>query len=279
MSRPARPGPLLVGIVNITADSFSDGGRFLDPATALAQARRLAGGGADIVELGAAASNVTADAVSPDEEIGRLEPVLRALTDDGATIAVDTYSPTTQRFALSRGVAYLNDIRGFPDPSVYPELAAAACRLVVMHAAGGIGRAEPLDLDPGEVWRRIAVFFTERIAALERAGIARDRLILDPGMGLFLSLRPEASLHVLARIGRLKEMFRLPVMISVSRKSFLGAITGRQSPGERGAATLAAELFAAAQGADYIRSHDPAALRDALIVMAALQAAVGQAAS
>jgi dihydropteroate synthase type 2 len=279
MSRPARPGPLLVGIVNITADSFSDGGRFLDPATALAQARRLAGGGADIVELGAAASNVTADAVSPDEEIGRLEPVLRALTDDGATIAVDTYSPRTQRFALSRGVAYLNDIRGFPDPSVYPELAAAACRLVVMHAAGGIGRAEPLDLDPGEVWRRIAVFFTERIAALERAGIARDRLILDPGMGLFLSLRPEASLHVLARIGRLKGMFRLPVMISVSRKSFLGAITGRQSPGERGAATLAAELFAAAQGADYIRSHDPAALRDALIVMAALQAAVGQAAS
>ncbi len=96
-------------------------------------------------------------------------------------------------------------------------------------------------------------------------------------MGLFLSRRPEASVYVLARIGRLKEMFGLPVMISVSRKSFLGAITGRQSPGERGPATLAAELFAAAQGADYIRTHDPAALRDALTVTAALEGAERQA--
>ena len=265
--------PLLVGIVNITADSFSDGGRFLDPEAALAHARHLAAGGADIVELGAAASNVAAGSVSPAEEIGRLDPVLRELANTGAPLAIDTYSPQTQRFALARGVACLNDIRGFPDPSVYPDLAASSCRLVVMHAAGGIGRAEPLDLGPGEVWRRVSAFFAERIARLERAGITRERLILDPGMGLFLSRRPEASLYVLARIGRLKDMFGLPIMISVSRKSFLGTITGRQSPGERGPATLAAELFAAAQGADYIRTHDPAALRDALTVTAALSAA------
>ena len=265
--------PLLVGIVNITADSFSDGGRFLDPEAALAHARHLAAGGADIVELGAAASNVAAGSVSPAEEIGRLDPVLRELANAGAPLAIDTYSPQTQRFALARGVACLNDIRGFPDPSVYPDLAASSCRLVVMHAAGGIGRAEPLDLGPGEVWRRVSAFFAERIARLERAGITRERLILDPGMGLFLSRRPEASLYVLARIGRLKDMFGLPIMISVSRKSFLGTITGRQSPGERGPATLAAELFAAAQGADYIRTHDPAALRDALTVTAALSAA------
>jgi dihydropteroate synthase type 2 len=265
--------PLLVGIVNITADSFSDGGRFLDPAAAVTQARRLAAEGAEIVELGAAASNVTAGSVSPREEIGRLDPVLTALADSGTTLAVDTYSAQTMLFALSRGVAYLNDIRGFPDPSVYPELSAESCRLVVMHAAGGIGRAEPLDLEPGEVWRRINAFFAERIARLEGAGIARERLILDPGMGLFLSRRPEASVYVLARVGQLQELFGLPVMISVSRKSFLGAITGRQSPGERGAATLAAELFAASQGADYIRTHDPAALRDALTVTAALTAA------
>jgi dihydropteroate synthase type 2 len=264
--------PLLVGIVNITADSFSDGGRFLDPAAAVAHASRLAAAGADIVELGAAASNVAAGSVSPDEEIGRLDPVLQALADSGMTLAVDTYSAQTQRFALSRGVACLNDIRGFPDPSVYPELAAASCSLVVMHAAGGIGRAEPLDLEPEEVWRRIKAFFAERIARLEGAGIARERVILDPGMGLFLSRRPEASAYVLARIGQLKELFGLPVMISVSRKSFLGAMTGRRSPGERGAATLAAELFAAAHGADYIRTHDPAALRDALTVTAALTA-------
>ena len=141
-----------------------------------------------------------------------------------------------------------------------------------MHAAGGVGRAEPLDLEAGKVWRRIEAFFAERIASLERAGIARDRLILDPGMGLFLSRRPEASVYVLTRIGRLRQKFGQPVMISVSRKSFLGAITGRQSPGERGPATLAAELFAAAHGADYIRTHDPAALGDALAVTAALTA-------
>ncbi len=123
MRRP-RGRPLLVGIVNITANSFSDGGRFLDPAAAIAHARRLAADGADIVELGAAASNVAAGSVSPDEEIGRLDPVLRALAEDGTTLAVDTYRAEVQRFALSRGVAYLNDIRGFPDPAVYPALAA-----------------------------------------------------------------------------------------------------------------------------------------------------------
>jgi dihydropteroate synthase type 2 len=270
---PLVVGPLVVGIVNITADSFSDGGRFLDPAAAIAHATRLAAAGTDIVELGAAASNVAAESLSPEEEIGRLDPVLTALAEGGTPLAVDTYSPQTQRFALSRGVAYLNDIRGFPDPSIYPELATSSCRLVVMHAAGGIGRAEPLDLEPGAVWRRVTMFFAERVARLERAGIARERLILDPGMGLFLSSRPEASIYVLARIGRLQQMFGLPVMISVSRKSFLGAIAGRPSPGTRGAATLAAELFAAAHGADYIRTHDPAALRDALTVTAALKAA------
>ena len=273
MARPVLVGPVLVGIVNITADSFSDGGRFLDPAAAIAQARLLAASGADVVELGAAASNVAAGAVPPGEEIGRLDPVVAALTADGTILAVDSHDPATQRFALSRGVAYLNDIRGFPEPAIHPELAASACRLVVMHAAGGIGRAEPLDLAPEEVWRRIDSFFTERVASLESAGIARDRLILDPGMGLFLSRRPEASLHVLTRIGQLKRMFGLPVMISVSRKSFLGAIAERPSPAARGPATLAAELYAASHDADYIRTHDPAALRDALSVTTAIETA------
>ncbi len=262
------PRPLLVGIVNITEDSFSDGGRFLDPAAAIAQARRIAADGADIVELGAAASNVGASPVAPAEEIRRLDPVIAALT--GTTLAIDASQPETQRFALARGVAYLNDIRGFPDPSVYPDLAAAHCRLVVMHAVEG--RAQRIDLAPGEVWRRIEAFFTERVGRLERAGIARERLILDPGMGFFLSSRADASLRVLTNLDRLKRAFGLPVMVSVSRKSFLGAITGRTAPAERGPASLAAELYAAAHGADYIRTHDPAALRDALAVTAALAA-------
>ncbi len=267
------PGPLLVGIVNITADSFSDGGRFLDPAAAIAQARILAAGGADIVELGAAASNVAADPIEADEEIRRLDPVIAALAGSFTPLAVDTTAPATMRFALARGIDYLNDIRGFPDPTVYPDLAAARCRLVVMHAVGGEGRARQIDLAAGAVWQRIEAFFAERIARLEEAGIARGRLILDPGMGFFLSSRADASLRVLAGLDRLQRAFGLPVMVSVSRKSFLGAITGRATPAERGAASLAAELYAAAHGADFIRTHDPAALRDGLTVMTALRQA------
>lgn len=268
--------PLIVGIVNITADSFSDGGRFLDPAAAIAHARALAtAGGADIVELGAAASNIAADPVSATEEIRRLEPVIGTLADAGTPLAIDTCQPEVQRFALaSRGVDYLNDICGFPDPRIYAELAAARCRLVVMHAidAGG-GRAQRRDWGPDAVWRSIEAFFADRVVRLEQAGIARERLVLDPGMGLFLSTRPDASLRVLAGLPRLKQAFGLPVMISVSRKSFLAALTGRESPAARGPASLAAELYAAAHGVDYIRTHEPAALRDALTVTAALDSA------
>jgi dihydropteroate synthase len=267
------PRPLLVGIVNITADSFSDGGRFLDSAAAIGQARRLAAGGADIVELGAAASNVVANPVEPNEEIRRLDPVIAALQAEGAAISIDTYCAETQRFAIERGVDYLNDIHGFPDPAVYPALSAARCRLVVMHSVQSEGRARRMDLEAGEVWRRIDKFFAARLSCLEAAGIAPERLILDPGMGFFLSSRPEASLSVLAGLDRLKRRFGLPVMISVSRKSFLGTLVGRRDPGQLGAATLAAELFAIGRGADFIRTHDPAALRDALAVTEALEAA------
>ena len=262
--------PLLVGIVNITEDSFSDGGHYLDPAAAIAEARRLVAGGADIVELGAAASNVAAKPVAPVDEIHRLEPVIASLAADHIPLSVDSFQPETQRFTLARGVDYLNDIQGFPDPAIYPDLAAASCRLIVMHAAQERGRAQRLDLGAEEVWQRIDAFFAERIRQLERAGIARERLILDPGMGFFLSSRPEASLRVLAGLGRLKRAFGLPVLVSVSRKSFLAALTGHDQPAKLGPASLAAELFAAAQGADLIRTHDSAALRDGLLVAEAL---------
>jgi dihydropteroate synthase type 2 len=186
-------------------------------------------------------------------------------------LSIDSFQPDVQRFALSRGVDFLNDIQGFPDASLYGELAAADCRLIVMHSVQGRGRARVVNLSPAEVWDRIRGFFTERIAALAAAGIARERLILDPGMGFFLSRRPEASLRALAGIGRLKREFALPVLVSVSRKSFLRALTGR-AVADAGPATLAAELFAASEGADYIRTHDPAALHDALRVTAALRA-------
>jgi dihydropteroate synthase len=272
VSSPNRPA--LFGIVNITEDSFSDGGRFLDTAAALEHARGLAAAGADVIDLGAAASNVDAKLVTATEEIGRLEPLIAALKADGTPISVDTFLPEVQRFAIARDVEFLNDIQGFPDASLYPELAAARCKLVVMHAVQGRGRAQRLELSPAEVWDRIEVFFTERVAALECAGIARERVIIDPGMGFFLSRRPEASLAVLARLGELKRTFGVPVLVSVSRKSFLRVVTGHSSAAGLGAATLAAELYAAEQGADYIRTHDPGALSDALRVIAALAAAV-----
>jgi dihydropteroate synthase type 2 len=262
-------GPKLFGILNITEDSFSDGGRNLKPAMAIAAARQLAADGADVVDLGAAASNIAAKPVPPDEEIRRLTPVIAALKEAGIAISIDSFALKTQRYALSAAVDFLNDIEGFPDPAFYPALAAADCRLVVMHAHGR-GRAQAISVPAVDIWRHIEDFFAARIAALEAAGIARQRLILDPGMGFFLGSDAAASLRVLAGLDRLKRDFALPVMVSVSRKSFLGAVIARPDPMARGAATLAAELYAAAKGADFIRTHDPGALRDGLLVMAAL---------
>jgi dihydropteroate synthase type 2 len=264
--------PTLFGIVNITEDSFSDGGRYLDPAGAIAAARALIIAGADVIDLGAAASNVAAKLVPPEEEARRLDPVIAALHADGVSLSIDSFAPETQRFAISRGVDFLNDIQGFPEPIVYRELAASRCRLVVMHAVQERGRAQRVALPADQIWARIERFFTARIAALEAAGIARDRLILDPGMGFFLSSEAAASLRVLAGLDWLKDRFGLPVLVSVSRKSFLGSITKRDDPAARSAATLAAELYAAGNGADFIRTHDPAALRDALAVTAAIVA-------
>jgi len=265
------PPACLFGIVNITEDSFSDGGRYLDPSDAIAHARALVAAGAQVIDLGAAASNVAAQPVTAAQEIRRLDPVMAALAADGTQISVDSFLPEVQRFAIESGAAVLNDIQGFPDPSFYSELAAANCRLVVMHAVQGQGRAQRMELGADEVWDRIHSFFGKRLAALERGGVARERLILDPGMGFFLSNRPEASLRVLTGLELLKREFGLPVLISVSRKSFLRAITGRASVLDLGAATLAAEIYAAEIGADYIRTHDPGALADALRVMAALR--------
>jgi dihydropteroate synthase len=262
--------PCIFGIVNITEDSFSDGGRYLGPSAAIAHARALAAAGAQVIDLGAAASNIDAKPVSAAEEISRLEPVIAALSAEDTQISVDSFRLEVQRFAIARGVAFLNDIQGFPDPALYPDLAAASCRLAIMHAVQGRGRAQRVELSADEVWDRMHHFFAERVAALERGGIARDRLILDPGMGFFLSSRPEASLRALAGLGELKSAFGLPVLVSVSRKSFLRAITGRAAASEIGAATLAAELYAVQAGADYIRTHDPGALCDALKVITAL---------
>lgn len=260
----------LFGILNITADSFSDGGRFLEPGAALAHGRALVADGADVLDIGAASSNPDAAAVGAATEIARLEGVAPALMADGIAVSIDSYEAEVQRWALGRGVAWLNDIQGFPDAALYSELADSACGLIVMHAVQGRGKAARMDVPPDAIMARMFAFFDARVAALERAGVARGRIVLDPGMGFFLGTNPQTSLEALRRLPELKARYGLPVLVSVSRKSFIRALAGRGAA-EAGPATLAAELFAAARGADMIRTHDPRAAKDGLAVMAALE--------
>ena len=260
----------LLGIVNITEDSFSDGGKFLGTDDAIAHAVKLARNGADIIDLGAASSNPDAKQVKSEVEIARLAPVVAALKKGGILISVDTFAPEGQRWAIGQGVDYLNDVRGFPFADLYPDLAASPAKLIVMHSLEGLGPATRVAIEPSEIFDRVVRFFDERFGALERAGVARDRLILDPGMGLFLGTRREASFEILRRLSELKARFGLPVLVSVSRKSFLRTFLDRPAE-EAGPASLAAELYAAlVQGADFIRTHNPAALRDALAVWGVL---------
>ncbi len=261
--------PKIVGIVNITEDSFSDGGRFLASEDAIRHARRLASDGADYLEFGPASSNPEAGHVSAKEQIARLEPVLRELTSCEIPISIDATDPAVLEFAMASGVAMLNDIRGFPEPSLHARLADSEALLVVVHSILELERAGRNDATTEEVLSSIDRFFEQRLTELVRAGVDESRLIVDPGMGFFLGNNPDASLAVLQRIPELRSRFGRPVFISVSRKSFLRAITGRKLD-EIGAATLAAELHAAREGAAYLRTHDVEALGDALRVLHSL---------
>lgn len=261
--------PTVLGIVNLTEDSFSDGGAYLAPEAAILHARSLSRGGADIIDLGAAASNPRARRVSPQEEIDRLAPVVQTLVREGHTVSIDSFAPETQRWALGQRVGFLNDIHGFAKPELYPALAASDAKLIVMHALRSEGPAGRDDVTPPDLFERIVAFLEKRVAVLTSNGVARERLIVDPGMGLFLGRSPGASFMVLRRIAELRQALVLPVLVSVSRKSFLRRPGGK--PSEASAGTLAAEFFAAGQGVDYIRTHDPAALREGLAVMEALR--------
>ena len=262
--------PLIFGILNITEDSFSDGGKYLDPKAALAHARELIADSADALDIGAASSNPRSKGIAPEIEIGRLKPVVRAAKKKGWPVSIDSFSAETQRWALKEGVAYLNDIQGFSDPAIYPELAASDAKLIVMHAVQGFGKAQAIDTDPLTIMGRIADFFEARLAQLHAGGISRERLILDPGMGLFVGTKPEVSLTILRRLPMLKSAFGLPVLVSVSRKSFLRKLVGRDVS-EIGPGTLAAELYAGLHGADILRPHEPKPLRDALTIWRHIQ--------
>jgi len=259
--------PAIFGILNVTDDSFSDGGLYRDPAAAMAHARRLAADGAAVIDVGPASSRPGATPVPADEEIRRIDPLIDALHAEGLVVSIDSPQPETQRFALSRGVAWLNDVRGFPDPAVYADLSRHPSRLVVMHQVADEATRERIA--PTDVLRSIDRFFHARLAALEAAGIARDRMVVDPGMGMFLGSDVAASIAVLRELPALRRRFGLPILVSVSRKSFLRRLTGR-SLDAIGPATLAAELWVALHDASYVRTHAPGQLRDVLTIWGAL---------
>jgi dihydropteroate synthase type 2 len=261
--------PRIVGIVNITEDSFSDGGQFLAANAAIDHAQQLAKEGADFLELGPASSNPDATHVSGKEQIARLAPVIEGLSASRVPISIDSTDSDVLKFGLEAGVSMLNDVRGFPDPRIYPELADSEASLIVVHSLLELERAARNDATPEGVLTSIDRFFETRLTELVRSGISEDRLIIDPGMGFFLGNDPKASIAVLQRIPELRARFGRPIFISVSRKSFLRAITGR-AVAQIGPATLAAELHIAREGADYVRTHDVAALRDALKVSRSL---------
>ena len=255
----------IFGILNITADSFSDGGDFLSPDAALAQAQKLIADGAHVLDVGPASSHPDAGNVTPETEIARLSAIWPDLQKLGAPISVDSFQPATQRWAMALGAAWLNDINGFAEPSLYDELADYDGQLVLMHAIQAKGIATRQDPPKGDIWPHIFRFFEARLAALEKAGVAREKITLDPGMGFFLGNKPETSLEVLVGLHRLKAEFGLPVLVCVSRKSFLRSLADI-SVAESGPISLAAEMLAVGQGVDYIRTHDARQLAHALLL-------------
>lgn len=264
----------LVGIVNLTRDSFSDGGCFLDPKDAIAHALSLVAQGADIIDLGAESTHPDAEDVPAELEFQRLEPVLHALRERRVCVSVDTHKPEVMRRVLAAGAGYINDVSGFRDPRNVAAVRASDARLIVMHSRSRSPRAVRDACASGAILSDIVTFFERRIESLTNAGVERQRLVLDPGMGFFLSNDASVSVDVLRNFNRLREL-ELPVMVSVSRKSFIGSMLA--SPQEarvvdqRGAGTLAAELWAALHGAQLIRTHDVVALRDALTVWRAIE--------
>jgi dihydropteroate synthase len=259
----------VVGILNLTDDSFSDGGRFLEPAAAVAQGERLLADGADWLDVGAESSNPRGQGVPAEVELARLRPVLEHFARAGARLSVDTHKPEVMRAALDLGAGMINDITGLADPASVAVLAAASVPVVVMYSRNRGPRADLAAHSRVGLIDEIAGFFRERLQSLAAAGIARERILLDPGMGFFLGSTPEPSLEVLRHLPVLATLG--PLYVSTSRKSFIGAVLGGRPPGERQSGTLATELWALTHGASFVRTHDVRALNDAWKMWSAIE--------
>ncbi len=264
------PGPFLMGIVNTTPDSFSDGGRFLDADAAVAQALRLAGEGADLVDVGGESTRPGAPPVDPAEELRRVVPVVERLRARGfpLPISVDTAKGAVARAALAAGADLVNDVSGLGDRDLARAVADAGVPVVLMHMRG-----TPADMQSCAVYRDVAAEVAAELeGALARAaaaGIPRERTILDPGIGF--AKTAEQSVELLARVGELRRLGR-PLLVGPSRKSFIGKCTGAPV-GERVPGTLAAVTACVLAGVELLRVHDVAPCRQAALVAAALREA------
>jgi dihydropteroate synthase len=261
----ARRRPIVMGILNLTPDSFADGGRFLDPAKAVAHAERMIAEGADIVDVGAESTRPYPGMrpVSAEEELARLMPVLPQVIALGVLVSIDTIKAAVAARALAAGAAIVNDVWGLQrDPDMAGVIAAHGAPVVVTHNRETVDPALDILAD-------IEAFFSRSLDIAAGAGIARDRIVLDPGIGF--GKTPEQSLAAIAGLARLRA-FGLPLLIGLSRKRFINAVVPSK-PQDRLAGSLAGAVLAVLDGAAIVRVHDVAETVQALRVAAAIQAA------
>ena len=257
----SRPYPAVMGVLNITPDSFSDGGQFIAPGRALAQARAMIAQGADIIDIGAESTRpYGAEPVSADQELNRLQPILADVVSLGVPVSIDSMKSAVVGWALDAGASIANDVWGLQrDPGMAALLAARRSPVIVMHnrdrADAGI-----------DIMRDIAAFFARSIEIATRAGISREDIVLDPGIGF--GKTPEQSMIALARLRELGS-FGLPLLVGASRKRFISSVTPSE-PDQRLGGSIAAHLIAAEGGARIIRTHDVAETVQALRVAAAI---------
>jgi dihydropteroate synthase len=258
--------PILMGIVNVTPDSFSDGGRFLDHEAAIGHGLRLLDDSADWLDVGGESTRPGAEPVPLDEELRRVVPVIEGLRRrSAAPISIDTYKPETARAALAAGATVINDVTGFRDPAMIELAVNSSAALVVMHMRG-----TPKTMMEQAVYEdvigELLGYFEERLDTLTKSGVDLERIILDPGIGF--AKRRHQSLEIIRRIDRLVALGR-PVLLGASRKSVIGEITGRREA-DRLAGTIATILAAWDRGVSMFRVHDVGAMRDALAVQRAI---------
>jgi len=266
---PSHPGarPLVMGVLNVTPDSFSDGGRYQSLDHALSHAEQMIAEGVDIIDIGGESSRPGAQPLPLDEELRRVIPVLYALRDCGKPLSVDTYKPDVMREAIAAGADMINDINGFRAEGALSAVNESDCALCIMHMQNA---PLTMQLQPhyDDVTAEVTQFLRETVQTMVQGGIDRRRLCVDPGFGFGKTL--EHNLALLRHIGRIAQETGVPVLAGLSRKSMIGAITGKPVDG-RLAGSVAGALAAVARGALIVRVHDVAETVDALKVWRAVE--------